>query len=432
MKPTRSSKEAPQKTASSIINAIGPGFITGAADDDPSGIATYAQTGVQFGYGQLWTALFTFPFMLAIQEMCGRIGLVTGDGLSGVIRKHYSKTVLFFIVGLLLIVNTVNIGADLGAMASATELITGIPFTYWIVGFAVGTLGLEIFVSYPHYAKFLKYLTLSLFAYIITALIVTQNWYDVLLATVVPSLTFSKDYLFNITAVLGTTISPYLFFWQADEEVEEEIEARKIKAIGTGKPKVSSVDIWRMRLDTFSGMFFSNLVMLFVIITSAATLRGHGAIQIDTAAQAAEALRPLAGPFASWLFAIGIIGTGLLAIPILAGSAAGAFAEAASWKSGLSLKLQQARGFYTVIALSTLFGLGLNFLHIPPFKLLYDTAVLSGLISPPLLILILFISNNTKIMGKHTNSFTSNALGWTITAVMMGISLLLLGIVIHG
>ena len=402
----------------SFLKRLGPGFITGAADDDPSGIATYSQTGAQFGYGQLWTALFSFPFMVAIQEMCGRIGMVTGNGLSGVIKKNYPRVILGIAVFLLLAANTINIGADLGAMASATQLIFGLPFVFWLIGLTVFTLLLEVFISYPKYARFLKYLTLSLFAYVIVALLIKQDWKLIALSTLIPSFSWNKEYILNVVAILGTTISPYLFFWQADEEVEEEIEGRKIMEMGVDRPRVNRQELKRMRLDTFVGMFFSNLVMFFIIVTAASTLATHGIVQIDTATQAAEALRPLAGNFTFLVFALGMLGTGLLAVPILAGSASYAVAEAAGWRAGLSRKLKDARGFYGIIILATLIGLIVNFLHVPPFKMLYYTAILNGLAAPPLLLLILLISNNKKIMGKHTNGAWSNVFGIAIILIM--------------
>ena len=402
----------------SLLQRIGPGFITGAADDDPSGIGAYSQTGAQFGYSQLWTALFSFPFMTAVQEMCGRIGLVTGDGLSGVIRKHYARPVLYGAVILLLIANTINIGADLGAMASSMQLLLGLPFLFWLLAITILTLVLEIFVSYPRYSKFLKYLTLSLLAYVITVFIVKQDWKLVIWSTLVPTIIWSRKYLLNIVAILGTTISPYLFFWQTDEEVEEEIAAHKISAIGVGKPRITKSDLRNVRLDTIVGMFFSNLAMFFIIATAASTLGAHGITSINTATDAAQALRPLAGEFAFLIFTLGILGTGLLAVPILAGSASYAVAEAFGWSSGLNKKFSEAHGFYGVITLATLVGLLVNLLGIPPFTMLYYTAILNGMIAPPLLVLILLISNNKKIMGKYVNGPLSNILGWMITAIM--------------
>lgn len=409
-----------------FLSHFGPGFITGASDDDPSGIATYSQTGALFGYGQLWLALFTFPFMTVIQEMCGRVGMVTGKGLAGVIRKFYSKKILYFSVLLLLFANIVNIGADLGAMAASAQLIFGIPFIFWLIIMTTLTLILEIFVSYKIYAKFLKYLTFSLFAYVITVFVVKQNWSKVLYFTFIPSFNLSRDYLLNIVAILGTTISPYLFFWQSGEEVEEEVEHHKLKMMGKGVPKITNKDIREMRLDTTIGMFFSNLVMFFIIATTASTLNVAGIKNIETAAQAAEALRPLAGNLAFLLFATGIIGTGLLAVPVLAGSASYAISEAFGWKEGLYRRFTQAHGFYGVITIATLIGLLINFTKIPPIKMLYYTAVINGICAPPLMIMILLISNNNKIMGRFTNGKTANIMGWLITATMSIAALFLL------
>ena len=404
---------------------MGPGFITGASDDDPSGIATYAQTGAQFGYQQLWTAPFSFPFMTVIQEMCGRIGLVTGRGLAGVIKKHYSRPILYIAVLVLFIANTVNIGANLGAMADVAGLLFGIPFIFWLIGMTVLTLALEVFVSYKVYSKYLKYLAFSLFAYVLAAFVVRQNWEQIITSTIVPTFSLSDGFLLNIVAILGTTISPYLFFWQETEEVEEEVERGKIMGIGRGIPKVSRRDIREMRMDTVVGMFFSNLVMFFIIATVASTLYASGIHNINTADQAAEALIPLAGNFAYLLFAAGIIGTGLLSVPILAGSASYALAEALGWREGLYRKFRQAHGFYGAITIATLVGLLVNFLHIPPFKMLYYTAVLNGIAAPPLLIIILLVSNNKKIMGGRTNSLLSNTLG-TLIAVIMSLAALAL------
>lgn len=409
-----------------FLKTLGPGFITGASDDDPSGIATYSQTGSLFGYSQLWTSLFTFPFMATVQEMCGRIGMVTGKGLSGVIRHHYSKKVLYFAVFLLLVANTINIGADLGAMASSAQLVFGIPFIFLLIGMTVLILVLEVFVSYKTYVRFLKYLTFSLFAYVITAFIVKQDWTKVLTSTLAPSFSLTKDYLFNIVAILGTTISPYLFFWQADEEVEEEIVQGKLRMMGAGVPKISKRDIRKMRIDTTIGMLFSNIVMFFIIVTTASTLHTNGIFHIETADQAASALRPFAGDFAFLLFAMGIIGTGLLSVPVLAGSASYAIAEALGWKAGLYRKFNKAHGFYGVITIATLIGLLVNFINIKPFQMLYYTAVINGIAAPPLLILILLISNNKTVMGKYTNSAFSNIFGWLIAIIMTLASLALL------
>ncbi len=409
-----------------IIAALGPGFITGASDDDPSGIGTYAQTGALFGYSQLWTSLFSLPFMISIQEMCGRIGLVTGKGLSGVVRTYYSKRLLYGIVFLLIIANTINIGADLGAMAASAQLFIPIPFIFLLLGMTVVTLLLEIFVSYKIYARFLKYLAFTLVAYIFTAFIIKQDWLRVLRSTFIPSFSLSKQYILNIIAILGTTISPYLFFWQADEEVEEEVAHGKLRMMGKGVPKITKKDIKQMRFDTVVGMFFSNLIMFFIILTAASTLGVHGIGNIETAQQAAEALRPLAGNLAFLLFAIGIIGTGLLSVPILAGSASYAVSEAFGWREGLYQKLQKAHGFYGVITIATLIGILINFTPIKPFQMLYYTAILNGIAAPPLMILILRISNNSRIMGTYTNTKFSNVLGLIITFVMGFASLIML------
>jgi NRAMP (natural resistance-associated macrophage protein)-like metal ion transporter len=406
---------------------LGPGFVTGAADDDPSGIATYSQTGAQFGYGQLWLALFTFPFMTLIQEMCGRIGAVTGQGLAGVIGRHYSKPVLYGAVSLLLVANTINIGANLGAMASSARLLYGLPFGAWLLIITALTLILQVFVSYRTYARYLKWLALTLLAYVVTAFVVQQDWAAILAATVIPTIVFSKAFLLNIVAILGTTISPYLFFWQASEEVEEAIAHRRLTIRFLRPPKVDRALLHRMRVDTISGMFFSNIVMFFIIATAASTLHSAGITEIQTADQAAEALRPLAGDLTYLLFAAGIIGTGLLAVPVLAGSASYALSETFGWKEGLYRKFRQAHGFYGVITVATLVGLLVNFSGVPPFQMLYYTAVINGLCAPPLLFLILKISSNQKIMRGYTTHPVPRTLGWLLTGIMgLGGALLLL------
>lgn len=406
------------KKKKSFWSRLGPGFITGAADDDPSGIVTYSQTGAQFGYGQLWVSLFSFPLMMVVQEMCGRIGAVTGKGLSGVMKAKYPKIVFFFIIGLLFLANTLNVGADLGAMASVTQLIFGLPFFAWLIFVTILSLVLQIIVPYPTYAKFLKYLTLSLLAYMITTFLVHQDWGLILRSTFLPIFVFDRAWILNIVAILGTTISPYLFFWQADEEVEEEISHNKLLGFGIGHPKISKEDLNDLWKDTAMGMFFSNLMMFFIIVTTASTIGAHGPVVIADATQAALALRPLAGDGAYILFAFGIIGTGLLAVPILAGAASYAVSEALGWKSGLSSTWRQAPLFYAVIGFSMLIGFCLNLFHFSPFQMLYYTAVFNGLVAPFLLIFILHISNNKKIMGKHTNKWYSNVLGIAATILM--------------
>jgi len=401
-----------------IKKAIGPGVITGIADDDPSGIATYAQTGAMFGFAQLWLAIFSYPFMLAIQEMCGRIGTVTGTGLAGIIKKYYSPRILFGAVALLAITNIINIGADLGAMASATQLIIPVNFTVALLTLTIITILTEVFVPYKTYVAILKYLALTVFSYVVAAFAIHQDWSKIFHMAIVPHMIWSRDYILNVTAMLGTTISPYLFFWQAGEEVEEELLNKKIHAMGKGVPKISNSDLTQMRTDTAIGMFFSNLVTFFIIVTTASTLGAHGLTSITSAAQVAEALRPFAGDFAALLFTFGILGTGLLAVPVLAGSAAYAISEMFNWEEGLSKKFSQARAFYLVIILSTLIGLIVNMTSIPPITMLYYAAILNGLLAPPLMILILLISNNKNILGSRTNGKLGNILGITITIIM--------------
>ncbi len=401
-----------------LKNSFGPGVITGIADDDPSGIATYAQTGAMFGLSQLWLALFSFPFMTAIQEMCGRIGMVTGKGLAGVIKIYYSKKILAVAVLLLAIANIVNIGADLGAMASSLQLIFPIPFWSSLIFLTVITILAEVFVAYPNYVKFLKYLALTVFAYVLAALVVKQDWHTIVLSTIIPHIEFSNAYILNIIAMLGTTISPYLFFWQSDEEVEEEIIHKKIRAMGKGVPKIAISDVAQMRSDTMFGMLISNLITFFIIITSAKTFGTLGIHEVTSAAQVASSLEPIAGHFAALLFTIAILGTGLLAVPVLAGSAAYAIAEALNWEEGLSKRFSQAKGFYLVIIVATIVGVLINMLNVSPITMLYYAAALNGLLAPPLMFLILLIGNNKKILGNFTNGKLSNILGITITVAM--------------
>ena len=398
------------------LKSLGPGLITGASDDDPSGIGTYSQTGAQFGYAQLWMAIFTFPLMTAVQEMCARIALHTGRGLADIIREYYPKAILYISVLLLFIANTINIGADLGAMADSGQSLLSIPFWIWLVAFTLLIIVLQIFVSYKQYARLLRFLTFSLFAYVLVAFVVSQEWRQVLYSTIIPTIQFNKDYMLNLVAVLGTTISPYLFFWQAAQEVEEEIDSGKTTK--DTRKGVSRTELKWMRTDVMSGMLVSNLVMWFIIITTASTLFRSGINDIDSASKAAQALRPIAGRFASVLFAAGIVGTGLLAVPILAGSSAYAIAETLRWREGLYLKLRQAWGFYGVIAFSTILGAAMNFVGINPIKALYYTAVINGLVAPPLLWLIMLIGNNRKIMEDKVNGRMSNILGWFTTIAM--------------
>lgn len=404
-----------------FLKILGPGFITGASDDDPAGIATYSITGAMFGFSQLWLAVFSVPLMIAVQEMCGRIGLVTGRGLASVMKKHYSRPLLNSCILLLLFANTVNLGADLGAMAAAAQLLVPLPFTVLLIGMTVLILVLEIFVSYKVYAKYLKFLCLSLLAYIASVFFIKLDWKEVFMATLIPHISLSKAYLFNIVAFLGTTISPYLFFWQASEEVEDEVLHHKLRSMGSGVPHIMPKDISRLRKDTAMGMFFSQLVAWSIVVVTGATLYSAGIHNITSAHEAAEALRPFAGDFAFVLFALGIIGTGFLVVPILSGSVSYAIAETFSWKEGLYLKLRKAHGFYGVITIATLVGLLINFIGINPFSALYYSAVVNGIVAVPLIIVIMLISNNKAILGNKTNGPIVNALG-VITILVMGVS----------
>lgn len=408
---------------SRIKKSLGPGVITGIADDDPSGIATYAQTGAMFGFAQLWLALFSYPFMMAIQEMCGRIGMITGMGLAGVVKKYYSHKILFGAVLILSVTNIINIGADLGAMAAATQLILPVPFGVALAALTAITILTQVLVPYKTYVNVLKYLALTVFSYVIAALAINQDWGLILKSTLIPHIEFTKEYMINLTAMLGTTISPYLFFWQASEEVEEEVAHHKLRAMGKGTPRINHGDMAQLRVDTAIGMLISNMITFFIIITAANTLGVNGIQNITSAAQVAESLRPFAGDFASLLFTLGIVGTGLLAVPVLAGSAAYAMSEMFGWEEGLSKSFAQARSFYFVIILSTLVGLLVNLSPINPITMLYYSAMLNGLLAPPILILILLIGNNKKILGKNTNGRLGNILGIIITCIMSALSL---------
>lgn len=421
-----SAKPKPRSSKSkAIFKIFGPGIITGASDDDPSGIATYSQVGAQFGFGMLWMVLFLYPLMTVVQEMCARIGLLTGGGLAGIIKKRYSKKIVYPIVSLLLIANTINIGVNIGAMSASVRLIfPQVPFVAVSLTFAAFILLAEILVPYERYVKILKYLTLSLFAYVATAVIVGGNLEQVLTATIIPDIDFSPDFAMLFVAVVGTTISPYLFFWQASEEAEEDVADKKIKDIGKGKPKVSKKEVKVMRTDVTVGMAFSQLIMWAIIVATAGSLHAHNITDIQTADQAAKALEPLvksfpnAGIIAKMIFALGIIGTGLLAVPVLAGSSGYALADAFGWKEGLSKKFGQAKYFYLVIAASTVIGLWINFTNIDPIKALVYTAIINGIVSVPLLFVIMKISNDKKILGGGTNGRLSNILGWTTFAII--------------
>lgn len=399
-------------------NVLGPGLTTGAADDDPSGIATYSQTGAQYGFQLLWLAPITFPLMATVQEMCARIGIVTGRGLAGNIRAHFSKRVLYICTILLFAANTFNIGADLGAMAKAVQLLNkDVSFSSAVIGFAILSLVLQIYLPYARYARYLKWLALILLAYVASALLAHLHWSNVLHQAATPSIHFSKEQLLLVCAILGTTISPYLFFWQTSQEVESQI--LKGKTTIASRQIVKPKKIKDMRLDVWSGMLLSNVVMFFIIAACGAILFPKGITHIQTAAQAAEALRPFAGNITYWLFALGIIGTGLLAIPVLAGASSYAVSESFHWKGGLNSHLRQAYAFYGMLIISVLVGLGMNFIGLDPIKALIYSAVANGIVAPVVLALIVIISSNQKIMGRWVNRPSTTWLGWSVTAVMM-------------
>lgn len=400
-----------------FFRRLGPGFITGSSDNDPSGIATYTQVGAQFGLSMLWTALVTLPFMTAVQEMSARIGMVAGDGISAVLRAKYPKWLLWIFVCLILVANTINIGADLGAMADAAHLLVPqVPFAALALFFTFVILVLEIFVTYKTYATILKWFAMTLLSYVATAFIVTTDWKDVLSHAVIPTISWNRDFILALVAVFGTTISPYLFIWQSHEEIEEEIaEGRVTRTLRKGATRT---EMRRMRHDTMIGMTFSQIITFFIIATAAMTFFRHGLHDIQTTAEAARALGPLAGRYAEILFAAGIIGTGLLAVPVLSASASYALSDAFKWKEGLYKKLREAHGFYGVITVSTFIGLLINFIGINPIKALIWTAVLNGLVTPPIIAIMLVIANNKKILGKHVNGPISNLLCGITLAIM--------------
>ena len=414
----------PWKKTYLYIKSLGPGLITGAADDDPSGIGTYSSVGAAFGYKIIWLALWLLPLMLAVQETCARIGVVTNRGLAGVLKQHYTRTLVAFIVILLIIVNIVNIGADLGAMAASTKLIIDVNFNILAVAFTIIIILIEILIPYYLYSKILKWLTLSLVAYIICGFIVRPEWWVIIKESIIPDISFKREYLFAMIAVFGTTISPYLFFWQTSEEVEENTEAKSLKPVPI-KNRIAN-----MRTDVKSGMVFSNLVFFFIVVTTASVLFKNGINNIGSAEQAALALKPLAGDKAFLLFALGIVGTGLLAIPILAGSGAYALSELMSWREGLSNKFSQAKSFYLVIIISILLGLAINFLGVPPIKALYYAAFLNGVIAIPLLFVIMVVGNDSRIMGDEIHPRWVKFFGWgaVIFSVLAVITYFLLSV----
>jgi len=404
----------PWKRSVLYIRALGPGLITGASDDDPGGIGTYLSVGAKYGYGLLWMAAWLLPMMVAVQETCARIGVVTNKGLASVLRRHYNKKIVFGIVLALIIANVVNIGADIGAMAASLQLIIPINFILASVIFTCIIILIEVFVPYKTYAQVLKWLTLSVFAYIAAGLMANLDWKTVFANAVVPHVVFSKNYIFALIAVFGTSITPYLFFWQTSEEVEES----KIAGENTTKltPYKLHHRIARMRTDVNSGMILANLVFFFIIITCAKVLFQNGITEIGSAEQAALALKPFAGQFAFLFFALGIIGTGLLAVPILAGSGAYALSELLKWREGLGNKLSRAKGFYFIIVVSIMVGLLLNFIGVNPIKALFYSAWLNGVISIPLLFVIMIVGNDPKIMGKETHPKWVKFFGWIAVA----------------
>ncbi|MGO8911921.1 MAG: NRAMP family divalent metal transporter [Bradyrhizobium sp.] len=434
MQPSREGDRKPERAKSLTVlwarlkqhplARLGPGLITGAADDDPSGIATYSQAGAQFGLNMLWTMPLAYPLMSAIQAMCAQIGRVTGEGLAANIKTAFPPIVLKGVVLLLLIANTLNIAADVAAMGEVAELVSGVDRHLMTVIFVLVTLLLQIFVPYHRYVFFLKWLTLSLLAYAAVLFTVHVPWGEVALRTMWPKLTLNFSTAAVVVGVFGTTISPYLFFWQASEEVED-LRARRGAAPLLQDPKAAPAELRRIQWDTWSGMFVSDLTAYFIILATAVTLHVSGITDIDTAAQAASALRPLAGEFAFLLFAIGILGVGLIGVPVLAGSAAYALAEAMGWKSGLERKPKNARGFYGVIAISVLAGLVIQYSPISPMKALFWSAVINGVVAVPLMVVIILIASRKSVMGAFTSSRSIVILGW-IGAAVMGLAAVLM------
>lgn len=400
----------------SWMKRLGPGLITGAADDDPSGIATYTQAGAQFGFGLLWTMLLTYPLMVAIQSVSARLGRVTGRGLATNLRRHYPAPVLYAAVLVLLIANTINIAADLAAMGAAARRVLGGPVQLYIVLLGTASLLLQVFVTYDRYARFLKWLTLALFAYVAMAFVIPVDWKAVGLSIIKPPVTFSADYMTTVVAVLGTTISPYLFFWQASQEVEE-IRSHPSQQALLRAPLQANVQLRRINIDTWVGMALSNTVAFFIILSAAATLHAHH-VDVKTTADAASALKPIAGEMAFALFSLGIVGTGLLALPVLAGSAAYAMAGAMKWRNSLALQVNLAKQFYAVIAVATLGGVVLTFMHLDPIKALYWSAVINGIAAVPIMALVMLMAGSRAVMGKFALNGVLLWVGWLATVVM--------------
>lgn len=409
-------QEVRRHPVTGFLQVLGPGLITGASDDDPSGIGTYSQVGSRFGYGLLWAALFTFPLMAAVQELCARIALQTGAGLGVSLRKKFPTTLVAACVLLLFVANTINVGADLGAIAAGGSLLTGLPQKLLVLAAGLLILGLQFFLAYPVIFRIFKWLTLALFAYVITAFVVHPNAGKVVFSTFVPHVEPSKDFITALVAVLGTTISPYLFFWQASSEVDEMRASGQVTQ--AQRRGVRKQELAAARFDILVGMFFSNIVMFFIILTSAAVLNAHGKTNIESAAQAAAALQPLTGRFSSIVFAAGMIGTGLLAIPILSGSAAYALKEVTGIPGTLASRPRFRPTFYIVLALSVVIGFALNFVHIDPMSALFWTAVINGLVAPPLMVLIVILGSDRKLMADKVSGKLSLTLTWLATALM--------------
>jgi len=399
-----------------FFSQLGPGLITGAADDDPSGIATYSVAGASFGYTSLWTAVFSFPMMVAVQLMCSRLGMVTGRGLAAVVRRRYPRWILWGTCLLLIVANIINIGADLGGMGEATQMVTGVSSLWWTPLYAVLIVMFLFLGSYRTIARVFKWLTLVLFAYVLTAFIARPDWASVLHSTFVPRIRWSREYLSVLVAILGTSISPYLFFWQAAEEVEEKRADGK-RTIAERKG-ATGIELHRARTDVMAGMFFSNLVMYFIILTTAATLHTNGITRITTASRAAEALRPLAGAGAYWLFTVGLIGTGMLGVPVLAGSSAFAISEAMAWGASLDQPPRLAPKFYVVLGAALMLGLAVNYAGMDAVKMLFLAAIANGTLAPPLIALVVLLTGDQTVMGDRVNPPLLRGLGW-FTAVVM-------------
>lgn len=413
---TKTEQRSPGKSTG-FFHTLGPGLITGASDDDPSGIGTYSQAGAQFGFGMGWTMLLTFPLMAAIQEISARIGRTTGQGIAGNLRRHYPKGLLYPVAALLFVANAINVGADLSAMGDALKLLIGGPSTLYAIVFGAASVIAIVFMSYEHYVRVLKWLTLVLFAYVATLFATKIPWDQALRGVFIPTISLSSAFFTTLVAIFGTTISPYLFFWQASQEAEDERVDKHAKPL-LRAPWQAGKEFSRIRADTLTGMAFSNVIALSIIFTTAAALHAKGVTGIESSAQAAEALRPIAGEFAFILFAIGIIGTGLLAVPVLSGSAAYAVGETLHWRVGLARKPREASSFYGVLAASTLLGAGITLTPLNPIQALYWSAVINGVVAVPVMVVMMFVASSSKAMGKLTVGGWLRWLGWAATGAM--------------